>query len=106
MADTNTSKNLSIKLGTSSSSRKADDQIIVQRTAGVNVTQRITFSFQRTVRVADNGETNALPPSLGSFPIYRTIDYVKSLPEHIAGKPGFFVPMYRKCYLVSLMEVC
>lgn len=57
--------------------------------------QELSISFQRTVRVADNGATNSLPPGLGDFPIYETKHYEERLPKAMAGKGGYFIPMYR-----------
>ena len=93
---TETAPRLTASPGTSSLARKADDRIIVKRTTGFGYKQSLSISFQRTVRVADNGETNALPPSLGSFPIYATKYYKDNLPEYMAGKSGYFIPMYRE----------
>ena len=58
--------------------------------------QSLSISFQRTVRVVDNSTVNSLPPGLGNFPIYRTEDYNDTLPEHMNGKEGYFIPMYRE----------
>ena len=51
--------------------------------------------FHRTVRVPDNNQTSALPPSLGRFPLLQVKDYVKMLPATMASKGGLFLPMYR-----------
>ena len=63
---------------------------------GADSVQGVAISFKRTVRVADNNDTNHLPPGLGTFPIYRTDDFMKTLPRQMAAKGGFFIPMYRK----------
>ena len=96
MADISISKKLNNALSTSPDSRQSNDQVIISRRAGVNLPQQLTVSFQRTVRVADNGEENALPPSLGSFPIYCTADLKSKLPLDMAVKSGYMIPMYRK----------
>lgn len=56
----------------------------------------LKVSFERTIRVPDNHNTNALPPSLGQFPLYKTQDYVETLPKQMAAKGGLFMPMFRK----------
>jgi hypothetical protein len=61
-------------------------------------TSGLTISFQRTIRVSDNDSTNDLPPSLGSFPLYRTSDHRETLPSPMEAKGGYFLPMHRKCF--------
>ena len=53
------------------------------------------ISFERTVRVSDNGSDNDLPLSLGHFPIFDTSNYEKTLPSPMAAKGGYFLPMHR-----------
>lgn len=62
----------------------------------------LKVSFERTIRVPDNSNTNALPPSLGQFPLYKTQDYVDTLPKQMAAKGGLFLPMYRKSSTLSM----
>ena len=95
---------LTTYIGPSSWAREEDDKIRFTRSSTELYTQSLDISFQRTVRVADIGKTNDLPPSLGSFPIYKTTDYEDKLPKHMAGKPGYFIPMYRK-YCVTRQVV-
>ncbi|WP_257067767.1 hypothetical protein, partial [Campylobacter jejuni] len=56
----------------------------------------LSIGFQRTIRVSDNDSTNDLPPSLGSFPLFRTCDYKETLPSQMEAKGGYFLPMHRK----------
>lgn len=56
----------------------------------------LTISFQRTVRVPDNGSQNKLPPSLGAFPLYSVAQFQKTLPANMAVKGGLLFPMYRE----------
>lgn len=72
-----------------------DDVLKVVRTCG-NAHQRLTITFHRTLRVADNQNASDLPPDCGTFPLYRTTDYEKSLPKHVSAKGGYFIPMYRE----------
>ncbi|EMC98655.1 hypothetical protein BAUCODRAFT_103027 [Baudoinia panamericana UAMH 10762] len=71
--------------------------IKVSRTVGGNPRpQALTISFQRTVRVADNGETNNLPPGLGTLATLSLEDYQTMLPAAMAAKGGFFLPIYQR----------
>jgi hypothetical protein len=63
-------------------------------------------SFERTVRVSDNGNVNSLPPSLGHFPIFNTSNYEKTLPAPMAAKGGYFLPMHRMCCLFLCANTC
>jgi hypothetical protein len=56
----------------------------------------LSISFKRTVRVPDNGQTNNLPPGLGSFPLYNVADFSNVLPQDMVEKGGLFLAMYRK----------
>lgn len=79
------------------------NQLIVSRLVGERpYHQSLNIKFERTVRVADNGNASDLPPGLGTFPIYKTADYAATLPSSMAGKGGFMIPMYRKSPYVSL----
>ncbi|KAF5557597.1 ubiquitin-domain-containing protein [Fusarium napiforme] len=56
----------------------------------------LSISFMRTIRVPDNEEMNALPPSLGKFPLFETDDYADKLPVSMAEKGGILIPMYQR----------
>ncbi len=58
--------------------------------------ERVSVSFQRTLRVPDDGGTYPLPPGLGAFPVRRVEDYVDRLPELCRETGGVFVPMYQR----------
>lgn len=49
--------------------------------------------LERTLRVPNDGRTYPLPPSLGAFPIYRTVNYETT--RQAAGRGTFFVPLYQ-----------
>lgn len=55
----------------------------------------LSVSFQRTLRVSDNGSTNDLPPSFGNFPLSEVSKYT-ALPPQMKAKGGYFFPMHRK----------
>jgi hypothetical protein len=61
-------------------------------------TSGLSISFQRTIRVSDNGSTNDLPPNLGSFPLFKASDYNETLPSQMAAKGGYFLPIHRKYF--------
>lgn len=71
------------------------DQIVVSRNGGMEGSQSLTISLQRTVRVADNSGTSRLPPGFGELPIYDAESFKANLPEYMACKGGFFAPIYR-----------
>lgn len=58
--------------------------------------QGLAISFHRTIRVPDNAQVSQLPPSLGSFPLYKIHDYASRLPKDMVDKGGVFFPMYQK----------
>ena len=54
-----------------------------------------TVSFQRTLRIPDDGKTYPLPPSLGDFPLAHVDDYEKTVPEAWSKRGGIMMPMYQ-----------
>jgi hypothetical protein len=59
------------------------------------------ISFQRTLRVPVRGpgEENRpwpLPPSLGSFPVFRVKPYASRLPPDWRARGGYFLPLYQR----------
>lgn len=58
--------------------------------------QSLEITFERTIRVPDNGTVNNLPPSLGSFDLHKIQNYAHRLPREIAEKGGVFLSMYQK----------
>ena len=56
--------------------------------------ERLTISFQRTLRIPDDGRAYPLPPGLGRFPLRRVDDYPGKLPR--AWQGDYFLPMYRR----------
>lgn len=53
-------------------------------------------SFQRTLRIPDDGTTYPLPPGLGRFPLRRVADYGDRVPEAWRERGGVFLPMYQR----------
>jgi hypothetical protein len=57
---------------------------------------RCAVSFQRTLRIPDDGRTYPLPPGLGAFRIHRVDDYKNSLPHEWQQDGGAFIAMYQR----------
>ncbi len=58
--------------------------------------ERFTVSFQRTLRVPEDGGMYPLPPGLGAFPISRIADYAERVPAGWRERGGVFIPVYRR----------
>jgi hypothetical protein len=69
---------------------------------GLQLGPRLRVSFQRTLRIPDDGETYPLPPGLGEFPIRRVADYASRVPAQWREVGGVFIPMYQR----EAMWVC
>ena len=79
---------------TSSGIRVDDDRI--------HVGKRLVISFQRTLRIPDDGRAYPLPPGLGCFPVFCAADYIERLPRE--WQNDFFIPMYRREALWIALE--
>jgi hypothetical protein len=77
----------------------AKEVIHVRRKGEYMKERSLEVSFQRTIRVSDNGSTSALPPGFGAFPLYEVSDYQETdaLPAAMKAKGGYFMPMHRTC---------
>ncbi|MFC1695220.1 hypothetical protein ACFL1C_03740 [Pseudomonadota bacterium] len=53
------------------------------------------ISFQRTLRIPDDGRDYPLPPGMGEFPLHHVEDYLEKLPAAWAKHGGVFMPMYQ-----------
>ncbi|UBF30355.1 hypothetical protein K9N68_34690 (plasmid) [Kovacikia minuta CCNUW1] len=62
----------------------------------MQIGQRFAVSFQRTLRIPDDGHTYPLPPGLGSFPLRKVEDYRDRVPQHWLQQGGVFIPMYQR----------
>jgi hypothetical protein len=56
----------------------------------------VRVTFQRTLRIPDDGKRYPLPPGLGSFPLRRVADYASRVPDGWAERGGVFLPMYQR----------
>ncbi len=62
----------------------------------VDIGERFTVSFQRTLRIPDDGKIYPLPPGLGAFPIHSVEDYMDRVPKKWREHGGVFIPMYQR----------
>lgn len=62
----------------------------------LRIGERCYVSFQRTLRIPDDGQDYPLPPGLGPFPIERVADYVDRVPPAWRERGGVFIPMYQR----------
>ncbi len=63
------------------------DEIIVGRHAKI--------SFNRTLRIPEDGKTYPLPAGMGRLPIHRVEDYADKVPESWLNEGGYFIPLYQ-----------
>jgi hypothetical protein len=61
----------------------------------VRLGERLVVSFQRTLRIPDDGQTYPLPPGLGRFPVGRVEDVADLAPPDWLERGGVFIPMYQ-----------
>jgi hypothetical protein len=61
----------------------------------VEIGERFAISFQRTLRIPDDGKVYPLPPTLGTFPVNKTADFAERLPVSWR-RDGIFIPMYQR----------
>jgi len=62
----------------------------------IRIGKHFSVSFQRTLRLPEDGKTYPLPPGLGRFPIRRVEDYADRVPESWKTHGGVFIPMYQR----------
>lgn len=55
----------------------------------------LEITFQRTLRLPDDGEYYPLPPGFSSFPLRHLDDYADKLPESWRRRGGVIMPMYQ-----------
>lgn len=56
----------------------------------------VTLTFQRTLRIPDDGKRYPLPPGLGRFPIRFVDAYGDRVPAEMREKGGVMIPMYQR----------
>jgi len=55
-----------------------------------------SVTFERTLRIPDDGNTYPLPPGLGAFPICKVSDYSTKVPAEWNRHGGVFIPLYQR----------
>jgi hypothetical protein len=70
-------------------------QQLVIRFPDIHPHAEARISFQRTLRIPDDGADYPLPPGMGSFPLHHVEDYQGKLPGKWAQHGGVFMPMYQ-----------
>jgi hypothetical protein len=53
-------------------------------------------TFQRTLRIPDDGKSYPLPPGLGAFPVRRVFAYRDRVPAEWVKTSGVFIPMFQR----------
>lgn len=56
---------------------------------------RLQISFQRTLRIPDDGAAYPLPPGLGHFPLRHVDDHGRTVPKQWTEHGGVMLPMYQ-----------
>ena len=62
----------------------------------VRIGERFSITFQRTLRIPDDGRAYPLPPGFGRFPVCRVEDYAARVPDEWRRRGGVFLPMYQR----------
>lgn len=62
----------------------------------ISIGERFTVTFQRTLRIPDDGRAYPLPPGLGRFPVLKVDDYLDHAPPLWRERGGAFIPMYQR----------
>jgi len=69
---------------------------VMLRDDRVHVGDRFSVSFQRTLRIPDDGTEYPLPPGLGTFPLRRIDDLGDRVPAEWRERGGIILPMYQR----------
>jgi hypothetical protein len=56
---------------------------------------KVEVSFERTLRIPDDGRDYPLPPGFGRFALRHVDDYIPRLPERLTERGGVILPMYQ-----------
>ncbi len=62
----------------------------------VRIGERFSVSFQRTLRIPDDGRAYPLPPGLGAFPVQRVADHRERVPPAWLEQESVLIPMYQR----------
>jgi len=64
------------------------------------------ISFQRTLRIPEDGKSYPLPPSFGYFPVHKIDDFIDKVPEEWKKHGGVFMPMYQREVCHAIINLC
>lgn len=76
--------------------RDAESQGVVLRDHSLVYSDRFALTFQRTLRIPDDGREYPLPPGLGSFPLYPVRNFRDRAPAHWDIEKGYILPMHQR----------
>jgi hypothetical protein len=62
----------------------------------ISIGERFAVTFQRTLRIPEDGRAYPLPPGLGRFPVLKVEDYLDHVPQLWRERGGAFIPMYQR----------
>lgn len=62
----------------------------------IHIGERFSMSFQRTLRIPDDGNVYPLPPGLGTFPIQSVANYWERVPPAWRSPNSYFIAMYQR----------
>ncbi len=62
----------------------------------VRIGPRFSVSFQRTLRIPEDGQTYPLPPTLGRFPIHPFDEFAGRLPAAWRSSDAILIPMFQR----------
>src|SRR5688572_17259701 len=62
----------------------------------VQIGERFSVSFHRTLRIPDEDDASPLPPGLGRFPVHAVAEFAERLPQDWVARGGVFIPMYQR----------
>jgi hypothetical protein len=62
----------------------------------LHIGRHTTISFNRTLRIPEDGREYPLPAGFGRLPILRVEDYAERVPEQWLEQGGFIIPLYQR----------
>lgn len=62
----------------------------------IHIGSRFSVSFQRTLRIPEDGNVYPLPPGLGAFPIHSVADYWDRVPPTWQSQNSYFISMSQR----------
>lgn len=69
---------------------------VVTKNNKVGVGERFTISFQRTLRIPDDGKVYPLPPGVGEFPVFDLENFAGPIPQSWKQHGHVLIPMYQR----------